>query len=223
MDDWHASEGGEIPEDFAARVKPELVPGERLIWASRSRPRPGERAASRLQFGLFVLGSGVVGVTCIAAFLGAFGTRFHQVEGLIVVVGLIACIVSFASGLGGVGALVREALAGRPSIETTYAISDRRAIIWQPNPGTEGVKVYSYPASSIRGVHRLEFPDGSGDVNLGVSPVGPHVVPTGFAGVRDVRQVEHYVREFLLVDGPREPTGLDRRAHAGSFLERIDP
>ncbi len=222
MNDWHASEGGEIPEEFAALVKPELVPGERLIWASRSSPRPRDRTATRLQSGLIVVGSGVVCATFIAVFVGAIGERFYQAAGAFIVVGMIACGLRFVPRMREVGALAAEALRGSPSVETTYAITDRRAILWRPGAGT-GVEVHSYPAASIRGVHRVEYPDGSGDVNLGVEPVGPFVMPTGFAGVRDVRRVENYVREALLADGPHERAGLDRRARVGSFVERIDP
>ncbi len=37
MDDWSPPEPDDLPEELIHLVKPELQPGERLLWASAAR------------------------------------------------------------------------------------------------------------------------------------------------------------------------------------------
>ena len=45
-----------------------------------------------------------------------------------------------------------------------YAITDRRAIIWSPEPKGNAVRIRTIPRGEIYNLVRLENPDGSGSV-----------------------------------------------------------
>jgi len=102
--------------------------------------------------------------------------------------------------------VVRTRLAERVKRSgTLYALTDRRAIIWLPEPRLGAVKVYTVTRGSLEGVHRLEFSDGSGDLLFRLKGHRPEVEswgPTAFEGIAEVRRVEEQVRRTLVVSPP---------------------
>src|SRR4051794_6501938 len=93
----------DFPDEVRGRIKAELVPGERLIWAARATPRPfrfgpGYRAAALVATGSFGLSAGLSGL-----YVGVFGALFSRIEGtgfLGVVAGIIGTIVAIGIIVG---------------------------------------------------------------------------------------------------------------------------
>jgi len=82
---------------------------------------------------------------------------------------------------------------------TLYALTDRRAIIWVPEDRRGTVAVHSFRPGQVGRVHRIERPDGSGDVIFALSrDVGYPFTPEGFKGIAGVRRVEEQVRRTLV-------------------------
>ena len=109
---------------------------------------------------------------------------------------LLAPVLLLGSLFGAISGMNRRRrVAGR-----LYALTDSRAIIWEPLPKTDAVTVHTFPKGTIRGEHvrRLQFPDGSGDILFR----NAYEVPKGFFGVADVRRVEELIRRFLLAPEP---------------------
>ena len=48
-----------------------------------------------------------------------------------------------------------------------YAITDRRAIVWTPEPSGNAVKIKTFRRGEVRNVVRIETPEGSGSVLFG--------------------------------------------------------
>ncbi len=193
----------EIPEAISSRVKPELAPGERLVWAVESHRRdvPSDRG---LGCGVLVMAVAVaLSGLCGMAASGMFSRRFPQTEEFLSVVAgasAFVAVVVFVMVLLGLRDRSANRAAQRPSV---YALTDRRAIVWKPRPDGPGVGVFSFPRGTIRSVDRVENPDGSGDVLFGPHDFGSHR-PTGFTDVAEVRRVEALARRLLL-DLPESP------------------
>ncbi len=195
---------GELPDDLRALVKVELRPGERLLWAARPVRPPagtiGPQTAGTVT--AWLLGSGGMSLGGIAYVLGTFGPVSEVAVPLVklgILFGGIVAVIAFSTlaiMLSG------RASARKQSASVTYALTDSRAILWRPRRGTGAVEVYTIPAHTLESIHRVEFPDGSGDVVFS----GPNAMPwnaQGFLGVADVRRVEALAREYLIDPNPR--------------------
>lgn len=198
MDERTPPEFDELSEDLRARIKPELAPDERLCWAGRSGLRVPTAGSSGVTFALFAGGFGVISVVCLAAFAGAFGPRWLRIEMLLAGVGLVAGIIALLMVLGMIGSVVDARAERRRFRGELYALTDRRAIIWRPQPRSSGVEVFSFPRGTVKTVHRLEYPDGSGDVSFGRPEATAWNDPTAFFGVPEARRVEELVRRLLI-------------------------
>jgi hypothetical protein len=176
------------------------LPGEGLIWAARSRTVRPSSWTGAVTASLWVLGSLVVASLAFAAFYGVFGTRILKVDVFLAVIGIVSGFVSVMSVialLSFVGTALGERNLDRG---TTYAMSDRRVILWRTNPDTKGVEIYSFPRGSFKNLSRVEYPDGTGDVNFALAQPHPPGTPSSMVGIPDVRQVEHHIRRLFMVD-----------------------
>src|SRR4051812_7784541 len=97
MDDWFDSDSSELADDLADRIKPELEPGERLIWAARSRLRPEGGPGTLVGAILVFLASGLIATLSFSAFSGVLGDRFRPIEGLLSAIGIFALFVAIGS------------------------------------------------------------------------------------------------------------------------------
>ena len=212
----------DLPDDLRARIKGELAPGERLLWAAKAVPRAWEKGTNYPAMLLFAGGFATLGALCIGAFFGPLAARLRGVEGLLFVAGLVAGFVAFcilATIFATIGGQSWQALKGRRDVAKAYALTDRRAIIWAPVVDSEAITVWSYPRRQAGQVHRVEFPDGSGDVGVDAPKGAKGDVSWDslkFEGVADVRRVEALVRATLighdpvtLVPEPPRPTFLE--------------
>jgi hypothetical protein len=192
--------GSEVSQDLRARVKRELEPGERLLWATMSRPRPIPLGAK------FFLGCAAFPVFIIvaaAAFANGFGhlgapPRANEAAPVMLGMIMVTFAIMLTAGLS-ITWFSRPADARRIS-QTCYAVTDRRAILWVPDAKTDAVRIISVRRGEIESVIRAERPDGSGDLEMWTRGYVGHFPwhPFGFRNVPDVRRVELIVRNNLV-------------------------
>ena len=188
----------EIAEDILGLVKPDLHPGERLLWASRPGPRFGDRRRGSTRAKV-VWSVALVFLTVACVYVVRSSTDsplVSSITGLAGITGFVSAVAAFfvagnlvvdmVNRIGG-----RQELAGH-----VYALTDRRAMIWVPVPRSDAVKVHTFPRGSIKGddLHRVQYPDGSGDLLFRAQ----YHDPAGYFDVAEVRRVEDLVRRFLI-------------------------
>lgn len=200
--------GDGLAEDLRARVKAELEPGERLLWAARSAPPPVRMNPPffvALGVGLAFLAGGVFVISLASRDPRvrddnvpiAYRTQSDMQPAIGVGIGLIVIGgVTLAFTIGG---HVARRIARVRQADTRYAVTDRRAIAWIPDAKSEGTRVLSLPRGHIRTVVRVERPDGSGSLELTLVHHSPYhqFQQEGFKSIPDVRRVEHVVRNHL--------------------------
>jgi hypothetical protein len=196
IDDRSSSD--DLPEDLQQLVKPELQPGESLLWASMGRERPPGFIPAPVRSSAFAVLS--LGTSAGAAYLmfGPLRLRFERVDGLVTGIGLIAFVAGLISAFVAFCTLLdkwwpRGRIPGK-----VYALTDRRAIIWVPIRGSQAVEVHTYTRGSVRSIHRLEYPDGSGSVRFDYPTDEFQRGPSGFEEIADVRRVEVLARGTLI-------------------------
>jgi hypothetical protein len=173
-----------ISPELADRVAGELSPDEKLIWIGQPRSDLAVRPA------YFLVPFGVVFV--------AF-SLFWMVMAVVITFGLMApCGIPFLAI--GVALIVSPVWLRAWARKTVYAVSNRRAIIWQP--GWFGyITVQSFTPSGLGQMSRTERPDGSGDLVFQVYTSGigedSRTITKGFMGIDRVREVEELVRRTL--------------------------
>ena len=93
---------------------------------------------------------------------------------------------------------------------TLYAVTDRRAIIWIPMRYLDALEIHSFDRGRVAKIHRMEYPDGSGDVYFTITgeavlhnPEEPQE-RLGFKHIPEARRVEELLRRTLL-DPPAGP------------------
>lgn len=198
-------EGVELPPDLAAWVKAELEPGERLLWAGQAiRPltKPwssagqGPDVPSAL---IWMLGLWTLAAVAGFAARGRFGWLSDKAEAYVIMASLTLATMGamLAASLAvnvvrsGFGAILRR---GAKSF-SIYALTDRRAVVWVPQ-SRGAFQVIHQPARSLGGVHRIELPDGTGDVIF--QSRQDFWFPDGLKGISNVRRVEGLVRSVLV-------------------------
>jgi hypothetical protein len=81
-----------------------------------------------------------------------------------------------------------------------YAVTDRRAISWVPEPKGDAIRVRTLPRGNIGEVTRVERPDGSGSLEFSLTE-GSHYYAFchyGFRHIPEVRRVEQIIRNTLM-------------------------
>ena len=193
----------DLSDDVRARVKSELSPGERLLWA-------GVHEQIREPMGCGVFGSAVMAVTgwivlifCLTAPLYVRGGNNDAYFGF----GFIATIVAVLFSAGVWASLERSRKERRERSRDTFALTNRRAILWR-GVHAEGTEVHSYGPENVVRVYRVEYPDGTGDLNLTLRPERESYTShsPSFTRIRDVRRVEELARQTLAMDRPPSPS-----------------
>lgn len=189
--------GDGLDELLRARVKGELEPGERLLWAGRSMPPPSRFGVAYFAWfavAMLFLGFGLFGI--IHA-LSAPRPQFNNEDPSMAmgtalsVIGGIILTVTIASAVAKRLQVARET-------GICYAVTDRRAISWAPEQGTDAVRVHSWPKGRIGDVSRVERPDGSGSLEFSLAKDSRFIwLPAGFQHIQEVRRVEQIVRHNL--------------------------
>lgn len=201
--------GGDLPDDLRGRIKSELIPGERLLWAARARPRRPRFSFAYLVWYLIatiILG---LGGFSLAAFWGAFGYRDEDDAAL--KLGFAAGVVGFFVTVVTTCVWASRRAQWARTANTLHALTDRRAIIWTPVMNSDGIEVHTIERGRVEKIHRVEYPDGSGDVILtypGDSVAyNPDFVPerVGFKDIPEVRRVEDLLRKTLFAPDSGKP------------------
>jgi hypothetical protein len=196
-----------LPDDLDARVRSELAPGERLLWVGQ--PRPGRFARSAIPIALFGIPFTAFALFWIAMasgmLVGGFRGGNNGPGGF---GALFACFPLFGVPflLVGLGMLTSPYWLRRLARRTCYALTDRRAILWQAG-WLGGVEVRSYGPADLTKLRRTEYADGGGDlvfeevVTWGRDGRGNATVnrqQRGFLAIDNVRQIEELLRKALL-------------------------
>lgn len=170
----------EIAPDLADRVARELSSDERLVWLGQPRlDIVAWPAFIMVPFGIVFTWFALSWMNDAPGLAAAFGIPF------------------VAAGVGLVlSPLWLRAVARR----TVYAVTDRRAIIWEPRL-LGGVDVQSFTASGLGQMSRTERSDGCGDLVFRVTATGfgdrVRTEQQGFMGIDRVRDVEDLIRKTL--------------------------
>lgn len=188
-----------LPEEWLARIKPELAPGERLIWAGEARPPRGMSGWAVAT--IWAAGFAGIAMFGFAGLFGALGSTVASADKLLATIGVGASAIAFLIGIGMIAAGVGKAADRTVMSRNLYALTDSRAISWRPGGG--GVTVVTAQRGTVKAVHRVEYPDGSGSVFFN-TPATSFGAPAGFFDVADARRVEALVRLHLIAD-PSSP------------------
>jgi hypothetical protein len=196
MSNLNALAGPALPDALATRLRAELQPGETLIWTCRPIASVAARPAwiFSLVGGVMLVPMVLISLVMAAIFLGLallaksicialFLVPFFAV--LLVIIGMVVCMPFFARYSAG---------------NTVYALTDRRAIIWQKGPWAFHVR--SFAREQLGAIQRNERPDGTGDLIFEQIPYhddhGHHLRSIGFTSIARVRDVEDLIRATLL-------------------------
>jgi hypothetical protein len=196
-----------LPPELDGLVQAELARGEQLLWVGQPLPR---------RYVLMSIPIVVFGIpwTAFAVFwmLGASGILFAgPANNAPVPAGLFACFPLFGLPfvLIGLGMLSAPYWLLRKARRTCYAVTDRRAIIWEPGVFSS-VSVRSYGPAQLGRIRRNQRADGSGDLifeeyasydNQGHRTISSR----GFVGIERVREIEELLRKALLTQIDEAP------------------
>ncbi len=209
MDAFSPHIDDDLPDSLAARVRDELSPGERIIWAGRSYHRVP-------RFDLW-LGGGVASLVLggwlfsrIDFQVQANNAAFSFLNVALFVGVIVSWAVGFITLIGGLVKTTGARIASRENARTVFALTDRRAIAWRP-AAIDGVEVRSYWPHQVEGTSRVDRLDGLGDVTFVLSdgaagaPLGtsnlfvmPATVGHGFYCIRQPRLVEGLIHQALI-------------------------
>jgi hypothetical protein len=206
MGDYTLFGNSSLPEELDSRVRGELERGEQLLWVGQ--PRPSRFARASIPMVLFGIPWTAFAVFWVAM---ASGAMFMGAPGGIG--GFFACFPLFGLPFVaiGIGMLSSPYWMRRKARRTCYALTDRRAILWEA--GTFGsVEVRSYRPAELNRICRTEHADGNGDlvfeeiVTVGTDSDGHRTTNTkrrGFLCIDDVRSVEELLRKALLTESDK--------------------
>lgn len=197
--------GIDLDPDARARVDAELEPGEHLLWAGTGRVgRVGLDALTRLMsrqgVPMIVIPIAIAVVVGLVAMRGMHAPFAGLMLGLVILVMLMSPVMMFR---GIAGQVMKEFDA-----PLLYALTDRRALVWTPDPLGRGVAVRSFVPEQMNASLRVDRPDGTGDLVFHESWGGPGrgVIRHGFYGIPAPATVERLLRQ---VRERRTPPPLD--------------
>jgi hypothetical protein len=194
-----------LPPELDDRVRAELASGERLLWVGQPNPRRAARVGWLVTlFGIPFLGGAVFWIATASSMLDGF----RNAPGPFRWFGLLFPLFGVPFMLVGLGMLSAPYWLARKARRTCYAITDRRAVVFEAS--WRGiVTIYSYDPDQLTKQYRRENADGGGDLvfeeitTVNRSSDGPSTttVKRGFLAIDDVRAVETLLRQAL----PRSP------------------
>lgn len=163
----------ELHEDARGRVKEELLPGERLLWAARSHRDPFRPGGYVVAF----LMAAVLSVGAFSSLRYAFATdRAGNPADSLVALGILLAVVAAVTALATVASL-KGAMSKRwIRSQHLYAITNRRVILRTPTFDRQGIEVRAIDLPAVGGIHRTEYPDHLGTLTFSVEGPGPKVV-----------------------------------------------
>jgi hypothetical protein len=210
MSSYETSTGEPLPPELATRVESELAQGERLVWVGQ--PLPGLyrlQSIPMLIIGIFFLGFSLLwlALTAGVGLIGAGAAGQADPAAGLGIGGFFSCFALFGLLPLAIGIFLVTAplWTGSMARRTVYALTDRRAIIFEPQL-FRTVQVRSYTAAGLGAMSRTERGDGSGDLVFDEyttrgSNNSTTTTRRGFLAIANVHQVEGLIRKTLL-DSP---------------------
>jgi hypothetical protein len=205
VEDSNIKEEGLSPQ-LKAQIEAELAGDEKLVWLGQ--PVVGRYARKSIPLviiGLFFTGFSLfwMGLSGGAAWFGQ-GPGAGGVPGGGIGAVLFGCfpLCGLPFLLIGLGMVVSPWWMRGLARRTCYAITERRAIIWEPS--LFGVRqVRSYTASGLGALSRVERGDGIGDLvfeefRTRNSDGNTQTTRRGFLAIANVHEVENLLRKTLL-------------------------
>jgi hypothetical protein len=196
-----------LPPELDDRVRREVRDGERLLWVGQPKSRRFLLVSIPIVlFGIPWTGFAIFWVAMASSMVfGGLGQNQEVPGGFGL---LFSCFPLFGIPfvLIGFGMLSAPYWMWRHAKKTCYALTDQRAILWQPSFWS-GVEVRSYGPESLGKTVRTEYADGSGDlifeefVTIGSDSDGHRTRNTtrhGFHAIENVAQVDELLRKALL-------------------------
>jgi hypothetical protein len=181
-----------LTPELADRVAAELGRDEELVWAGQPRVDLATRPAFFLvPFGIVFTGFAVVWM--VVAGLFTFGL-------------LAPCGLPFIAV--GIALIASPAWLRSRARRTIYALTNQRAIIWEPT-WFRSSTVRKYTPAGLGRISRHERSDGSGDLVFEEFTTYTndsdgsnwHRTRRGFMGIDAVREIEELLRRTLLEPG----------------------
>ncbi len=189
------------PIGGASLVNAELAKGERLVWTGQ--PIPWRFSVSSLPFVLFGIPFTAFAFFWIAV-AGAF--RFPGAPGpfgLFALFGIPFVIV-------GLGLLMSPFWMYLKARRTAYAITDRRALVIEPDLWGR-IIVRSFEPARLAVLFRTQHADGSGNLifqrEYRLGGRRAWFVDIGFFAIPEVREAEERVRELMKAGDPSDGRG----------------
>lgn len=195
--------GDDLPDEPAMSILSALEAGETLVWTGRPRSlrRLVMRTIPKTLFGLAFLAFTILWMAMVVQGGGKWdkGRAVQPFESHNVLIATLAGLWMIPPGLYMLTWPLRtwSRLKG-----TSYALTDRRAVISEP--GLLGrPKIGRYTADSLRLMRLEEDDDGTGDLIFESPPNRVGMAQTvGFLGIEEAREVEALVRRTLFSPGP---------------------
>ncbi len=194
--------GSDVSDDLRERVKRELEPGERPLWASKADP-PSAPLGAKFFVGLAAVPALILlALACYANGMGHLGPPARANEPAPIFMGIVASTLASALASGLFVNWTNRRVEKRRMAKTCYAVTDQRAILWIPDTKTVAVRVISVHRGEFQKVVRAELPGGSGDLEISPEHYVGHLPwhPFSFRNVPDVRRVEQIVRKNLITN-----------------------
>jgi hypothetical protein len=196
--------GDGLSEDLRARVKSELEPGERILWAARGIPRPlGTIRAFPALFAAFLCATS--GFALMVLF-GIYGLRDLGPGEMIFLLCLPPAALGGMVAIGTSWSWARHRLWQGLIARSLYVLTDRRAIVAWTRRWTDEVILDVWTTDAFNGTLCVEDGDGIGAVYFRRN--GEILAPySSFEGIRDAGRVDELIRQVLL--GEKVLSGAD--------------
>jgi hypothetical protein len=202
-----------LPPELDQRVRSELAADERLVWVGRPRPDLYRGQTIFLSiFGaffaaaaLFIFSMGLVMTVGFAGFGAAAGGAAGGLAGCFP---LFFCLFTVPFMLIGVYMTTAPLWMPKRIGRIVYALTDRRAILWEPGWFGGQYTVRNYTREGLGRMYRKDRADGAGDLVFeefytrssdADGNVSTMRNQRGFLGIDRVREVEELLRLTLLV------------------------
>jgi hypothetical protein len=188
----------DLSDQLRARVKSELEPGERLLWAACSRVPPFRLGRGFLCFAVIALFLIVLGVNFVTYALWQPRAWEQYMPGGV-------CFLGFGGAfVVGMVANLSIRLRDRRRIATVFnAVTDRRVIVWTPDTDGDAIRIETIARGQVGNLVRIERPDGSGTLEFSRTHSDfDYYHRFKFEQIPEVRRVEQIVRSNLTAGGP---------------------
>ena len=188
-----------VPPPLLAALEAALAPGERLVWSGQPQPNRYRRR-SWMALGVGIPWTAFSLIWTTLAFVSVqempAGNPHRWLFPLFGVSFLLIGLALLSSPWRG----------RRKAVRVLYAITDRRALIFEPN-WRGGRRTQSIERAAMESPERMENPDGSGDLFFSWqvwrdSEGDERVTPIGFVGVPRLYEAETHLRKLM---GPTNP------------------